>query len=137
MARLEWVDSRLRNWERWRCQLAGNGLGFASQASFLNDMPGAEREARIPIDEVEASITDEAVESLKLPRPRLYEVLYCVYPFGLGPAGSAKKLDCSVRNVHALLEVADRQLATWFTARSDRQAAERERIAQAYARGRP
>lgn len=132
MARLEWVDARLRNWERWHCQMACNGLGFASQAAFLNDFPGADREVRIPIDEVEASITDEAVESLKLPRPQLYSALYCVYPFGLGVAGAARRMGCSRSNVYALLEVADKVLAAWFTERAARQAAQREAIKRAY-----
>jgi hypothetical protein len=134
MARLEWVDTRLRNWERWRCQMAGNGLGFATQAAFLNEHPGADREVRIPIDEVEASITDEAVAALKDPRPHLYQVLWCIYPFGLGPAGTARKLGISASNVHALLGVADRALATWFAERSAKQEAARLAIRKVYDR---
>lgn len=132
MARLEWVDARLRNWERWKCQMAGNGLGFASQSSFLIERALSDREIRIPVDEVEASVTDEAVEALKVPRPHLYEVLQLAYPWGLGPAGAAKRIGCSRQNVYALLGVADKVLAAWFTARAERQAAERERIRQAY-----
>ncbi len=132
MARLEWVDARLRNWERWCCQMQGNGLGFASQAAFLNEFPGSDREVRIPIDEVEASITHEAVETLREPKPRVYEVLYLVYPMGLGPNGAAKRLECSRSNVYALLEVGDKVLAAWFTERAARQALERERIRLAY-----
>jgi hypothetical protein len=121
MARLEWVDTRLRNWERWQCQMSGGGLGFATQAAFLNDHPGTEREVRIPIDEVEASITHDAVDALKEPRPQLYQVLWCIYPFGLGPAGTARRLGVSTSNVHALLGVADRVLANWFTERAAKQ----------------
>ncbi len=132
MARLDWVDARLKNWERWCCSMRGNGLGFASQASFLNDHPGADREIKIPIDEVEASITHDAVESLKVDRPRVYEVLYLVYPFGLGAGGTAKRLQCERSNVYALLEVGDRLLAGWFTARAERQAALQKATQTAY-----
>ena len=128
MARIEWVKTRLDNWARWRCQMAGGGLGFSSQAAFLNDAPGAEREAKIPVDEIEASVTHEGIESLKLTRPHVYEVLYCMYPFGLGVSGTCRRLGCGRANVYALLDVADRLLAAWFAARSEDQAARREAI---------
>lgn len=123
MARLDWIDSRLKNWERWYCSMHGKGLGFASQSVLLNDLPGADREIRIPIDDIEGSITHDAVESLKDDRPRVYEVLYLVYPFGQGAGGAAKRLQCARSNVYALLEVGDRVLAEWFTRRSEQQAA--------------
>ena len=133
MARLDWVDARLKNWERWCCSMRGNGLGFAPQSSFLNEPSGGEREIKIPIDEVEASITHDAVESLRDTRPRVYEVLYLVYPFGLGAGGTAKRLQCERSNVYALLEVGDRLLAAWFTERADRQAAVQKAMESAYA----
>lgn len=126
MARIEWVKTRLDNWARWRCQMAGNGLGFSSRASFLNDAPGSGREVRIPIDEIEASVTHEAVEALKEARPQIYQVLYCMYPFGLGVSGTCRRLQCERANVYALLDVADRVLAVWFAERAERQEAMRE-----------
>ena len=66
MARIEWVKARLNNWALWRCQMAGNGLGFSSQSSFLNDAPGTEREARIPVDEIEASVTHEGLSLIHI-----------------------------------------------------------------------
>ncbi|MBO9647376.1 MAG: hypothetical protein J7605_02615 [Variovorax sp.] len=132
MSRLQWVDARLQNWARWRSQMAGNGLGFASQASFLNDQPGSDREVRIPVDEIEASVTQEAVESLKVARPHIYAVLYCMYPFGLGVTGTCRRLECARSNVYALLEVGDRLLATWFTERSAKQTAAKEEMKRDY-----
>jgi hypothetical protein len=105
--------------------MAGGGLGFASQASFLNDAPGADREAKIPVDEIEASITHEAIESLKVVRPQLYAVLYCMYPFGLGVSGTCRRLECERANVYSLLDVADRVLAAWFADRAEKHEAQR------------
>lgn len=132
MARIEWVKTRLDNWARWRCQMAGNGLGFSSQSSFLNDAPGSDREARIPVDEIEASVTHEAVESFKDSRRAVYEVLYCMYPFGLGVSGTCRRLECERANVYALLDVADRLLAAWFAERTEKQTATREAIKRSF-----
>ena len=65
MARIEWVKQRLENWALFKAREAGGGLGFASQSSFLGEADSSRyRESRIPIDDVDASVTDEAVESL-------------------------------------------------------------------------
>jgi hypothetical protein len=132
MARIEWVKTRLNNWSLWRCQMAGNGLGFSAQASFLNDSPGSEREAKIPIDEIEASVTHEGIESLKEARPHVYQVLYCMYPFGLGVSGTCQRLGCERSNVYALLDVADRLLAAWFADRAERQQTARDAIRKSF-----
>ena len=126
MARLEHVVWRLRNWERWKVSMNGNGLGFARQSAFLYDRNLSDRELRVPVDEVEASITNDAVEALKVPRPRVYEVLQLVYPFGLGPNGASKRMGCAVSNVHALLGVGDRLISAWLTEREEKQRAAAE-----------
>mgnify|MGYP003585805906 CR=1 FL=1 len=106
MARLEHVVWRLRNWERWKVSMNGNGLGFARHSAFLYDRNLSDRELRVPVDEVEASITNDAVEALKVPRPRVYEVLQLVYPFGLGPNGASKRMGCALSNDQLAMEAA-------------------------------
>ena len=133
MARIDWVKSRLENWARWRCQMTGNGLGFAPQAAFLNDVHGSDRVVKIPLDEIEASVTHEAVEALKDSRPHVYQVLYCMYPFGQGVSGTCRRLGCERANVYALLDVADRLLAAWLTERAEKQRAAGEAIKKSYA----
>lgn len=113
--------------------MAGGGLGFASQAAFLNDAPGSsEREARIPVDEIEASVTHDAVQSLREARPHLFAVLQCMYPLGLGVSGTCRRLGCERSNVYALLDAADRVLAAWFTERAEKQQAVREAIKKSF-----
>lgn len=121
MARLDWVVWRLRNWERWCVSMAGSGLGFARQAAFLNEPSLSDRDVRIPIDEVEASITNDAIESFKVTRPHVYEVIQLVYRFGQGPTATARRLEVQPRNVHALLEVGDRLIAQWLAERDEKQ----------------
>jgi len=133
MARIEWVKQRLDNWALWKVTMTCGGLGFASQSSFLNDAPGETRaEARIPIDEVEASVTDEAIETLKLPRPQIYRTLQCIYPRGMGIKATALEFGGSVSTVKAHLDTADNVLAVWFRERAEQQAARREAIRKSF-----
>lgn len=132
MARLEWVKARLDNWARWKVSERSGSMGWSTQAAFLNDPPGGGREAKIPIDEIEASVTNEAVESLKPERPFLYQAVQCVHALGLGVKATARRCECSESNIKALLDAADRVLATWFTARAEKQAAQREAIRKSF-----
>lgn len=127
MARIEWVKYRLNNWALWKVSMVSGGMGFARQSSFLNDAPGDSRaESRVPVDEVEASVTDEAVESLKLSRPQLYRTLQCIYPRGMGIKATALEFGGSLSTVKAHLDTADHVLAVWFRERAEQQAARRE-----------
>lgn len=133
MARIEWVKQRLNNWALWKVQEGSGGMGFASQSSFLNNAPGESRpESRIPIDEIDASVTNEAVESLKVPRPHLYRVLQCIYPRGMGVKATARECDCQESNVYSLLGIADGVLATWFRDRLEKQQAARDALRRGF-----
>jgi len=123
VARIEWVEQRLRNWALWHERAAGGGLGFASQASFLKEAASGRRESHVPCDEVEAGVTDKAVASIKDPHPHLFDTLTVFYLEGRGISGSAAARRCAVSTIHAHLAQADAYLARWFTERKQQQAA--------------
>jgi hypothetical protein len=125
--RIEWVALRLNNWALYKARESGGGLGFSSQASFLNEVDSSRyRESIIPIDETDASVTNDGVESLKASRPALYDCLQTYYVTGPGGIkGTALLLGIAPSSVHANLAAADRALANWFTDRQSRQALHR------------
>lgn len=120
MARIEWIKLRLNNWALWSARKTDGGSGFSSQAAFLRTAGSGYREAVVPVDDVDASVTDEAVESLRLTRPQLYRTLHCIYPKGMGIKGTARECGCGESTIKAHLEIADGVLALWFSDRSER-----------------
>ncbi|APW38982.1 hypothetical protein RD110_18690 [Rhodoferax koreense] len=133
MARIEWVKHRLNNWALWKVQEASGGMGFAKQSAFLNDAPQETTpEARIPVDEIDASVTNEGVESMKLSRPQLYETLQCIYPKGMGIKATARERCCGESTIKAHLDIADGVLAVWFRERADKSAKLREAIKRSF-----
>lgn len=126
MARIEWIKQRLNNWALWKARQQGGGLGFATRSVLLSD----ESDTRycgniIPVDEIDAGTTDLAVESLKLPRPRLYQALHLIYIENLGIKGSARAMGIGTSSVSALLDVADHALSAWFGDRAERDKAKK------------
>lgn len=116
MARIEWVKQRLDNWALYREREAAGGLGFAKQSSFLNAAATTDRyrESKIPVDDIDAAETNQAVQSLRPARSHLYATLDAYYLRGLGEKGSARHLGVVESTVRARLEEADRALALWF-----------------------
>lgn len=139
MARIDWVQHRLENWTRWHATMNGGGLGFATQAAFLNEAVDCDgrQEARIPIDEVEASITNDAVEALKLGHGHLHQTLRLFYLKGEGIKGTARTMRRAESTIHAQLGQADALLATWFTERKRRKEAEGEALRKQIEAARP
>jgi hypothetical protein len=135
MARIEWVKQRLENWALWHERLAGGGLGYATTSSFLREVDSSRyRESWIPVDDVEAGVTDTAVASLKVGREHLYETLALIYLKGAGVREASRALGLNESTIHAHLGQADAHLAQWFTERKRQQAeqlAERQRLIDA------
>jgi hypothetical protein len=141
MARMEWVEHRLNNWALWKERERSGGLGYATRSSFLNELVdgGRYREARIPVDEVDASVTDEAVESLKVQagRSHLYVTLTWIYVQGIGVKQTAWRMNRAESTVRAQLGQADQVLAEWFRERKQRMLAVARAQREAIDAGRP
>lgn len=122
MARIEWVHRRLQNWALWHERGEGGGLGYAACSIFTSDAAtrGQVLEARIPVDELEASVTHDAVESLKLGHGHLHQTLKLFYLRNLGVVQTARTMRRAESTIHAQLGQADVLLAAWFSERADR-----------------
>jgi len=129
MARVEWIKHRLDNWGGWKVREVSKGLGYARSSVFMALPSSGSRESVIPVDEVDAALTDQAVESLRGPRPHLHRVLYLVYVDGMGIRQAAVAMARAESTVKANLEAADHALAVWFRARDEAARAQRERVA--------
>lgn len=127
MARIDWIEHRLLNWARWRARSGGGALGYARvqlgvQAVVTRD-PYAD--APIPINDIEAGATDDAVQ--RLPS----ELKATVIEHYTGPGGELdhlRVLCCAKATMYARIDRAHRLLADHFTAQKDRAAAERQRV---------
>lgn len=139
MARIDWVQRRLENWARWHATMNGGGLGFATQAVFLTEAVDCDgrQEARIPIDEVEAGVTHEGVEGLKLGHGHLYETLRHIYLRGEGIKQTARIMRRAESTIKAQLAQADALLAAWFAERRRRKAEEAEALRRQIEAARP
>lgn len=135
MARIEWVEYRLLNWARWKLCSGSGGLGYAS-VNLTDPNVGRDgyAEAAIPISDVEASSTDDAISRLP---GELKATVIEVYTGPGGETDHLRKLFCAKATMHARIGRAHRLLADHFTAQADRQRVERERLAQLIESARP
>lgn len=120
MRRIEWVQVRLDNWARWVAQRESGALGYPRQAVFARLAgKGARAEAVIPVDSIDAALTDDAVGSLRWDKPHLYLALQCIYVQGLPVLDAAQRLGKAPSTIKAHLAQADHALAAWFRARAE------------------
>lgn len=125
MARIDWVETRLLNWARWK---AGGG-SFSGDYAKVNwgaeGVRGRYAEVQIPTNAIEAGDTDAAVQALP------GELRATVTEFYVGEGGEAQhlqQLQCTRSTMHARIERAHRLLAErWNTQRAARDA-ERSRV---------
>lgn len=135
MARIEWIEHRLLNWARWKLGRSGGGLGYSS-VNWSSTGSGRDgyAEARIPINDVEASDTDDAVGRLP---GELKATVVEVYTGPGGEADHLRRLCCAKATMHARVGRAHKLLAEHFNALSDRARRERERVEAVTEAGRP
>ena len=121
MSRIEWVKHRLENWALWKDRENRGGLGYAKQSSFLREASSDRyRESQIPIDDIDASVTNSAVESLRSTRYHLYQTLHCIYIKGIGIKQTARVMFRGESTISANLDAADHALSQWFGERSEK-----------------
>jgi DNA-directed RNA polymerase specialized sigma24 family protein len=124
MARIEWVDARLWNWARWKHGARSGGLGYATldMSSVLSDR---NPEARIPINDDEASTTEVALKTLVREVQQVVEEYY-LRP---GPVDTiARELGIGTSTLHARMDRAHRGIAGWIGERERQAMAERRRV---------
>ena len=120
MARIEWVKHRLDNWALWKERESSGGLGYATQSVLLAERVDRYREVMIPVDEVDASVTNTAVESLRPSRSHLYVTLQHIYIQGVGIKETARHMARAESTIKANLDSADHALSEWFGERDEK-----------------
>lgn len=127
MPRIESIEFRLLNWARWKQGAGGGRLGY-SGINMTNPTPGVRdpyAETPIPVRDVEASETDQAVQLL----PGDLKATVIEYYIGRGgEADHLRELCCAKATLYARIDRAHRLLADHFAAKQDRQREERERL---------
>lgn len=112
-ARHEWVRERLDNWSSWLERSERGALGYPRQASIAKWMPSGGDGSHVPVSEVQARATDDAVNALRFVRPQLYLVVHLRWvgdprverkqrggPLGVEP--TARAMCVAVSTVYAL-----------------------------------
>ena len=114
MARIEWVKHRLDNWALWKERESSGGLGYATRSVLLADRVDGYRDIMIPVDDVDAALTNTAVESLRPTRSHLYMTLQHIYIEGIGLNETARRMARAKSTISANLDQADHALSAWF-----------------------
>lgn len=128
MARIEWIKHRLENWALWKVREACGGLGWATQSVLLANVVDSERVIPLPVDEIDAEKTNQAVESLKLGRGHLHMTLQLIYIKGIGIRETARQMSRAESTVKANLDSADHALRDWFNAKAEADEAQRRAL---------
>lgn len=116
MARIEWVKQRLHNWALWVERGNSGGRGYPTSSAFMwtpVDTSGY-RDVPIPVDEVEAAQTDQALQAMRGSKPHLLRTVEVIYVEGESIRRAAAKLFCAESTVKARLEQVDQEIASWL-----------------------
>lgn len=114
VARITWVDDRLRTWGAWRARNTRGGNGYPVQAAFSRLAVDRSGCVDLPVVEIEEEMSriDRAVEALRhTGRTRLWEVVFARYVLNAPVPRIAGAFQVAPRTVHAQLEDADRAIA--------------------------
>lgn len=128
MARIEWIEQRLRNWARWRLSQGIGVLGYASVqlGDALLEAPGEGYDAApVPISDLDASETHQAISKLSL---QLQETLEVQYLANISFDRKLQRLGIAKQTFSDRIDTAHRQLASHFTDKHQRSKDERARV---------
>ncbi len=120
MARIEYIKHRLENWALWKDRESRGGLGYATTSVLLNERVDTSRESIMPVDDIDAEKTNQAVESLKLGRGHLYMTLQLIYIAGVGIREAARRMSRAESTIKAQLDQADHVLQQWFNDQAEK-----------------
>jgi hypothetical protein len=119
MARNEYIKHRLNNWALWKVRESSGGLGFATCSVLLNEPVDGHRELMGTIEDTDAELTNEAVESLRAGKPHLHRTLYLIYIDAVGIKAAARSMTRAESTIKANLDQADHALSAWFSERDE------------------
>ena len=115
MARIESIRRRLENWQRWMLGGSSSTLGYPKRSAFLRMVPSTSTtESSVPVDDVEAAVTHDAIESLRLTQSHLYQVLQLTYLRSMTAGEAARSMGKGVSTIRLYLEQADRAIEAWL-----------------------
>jgi DNA-directed RNA polymerase specialized sigma24 family protein len=115
MARIDWVRHRLENWARWCQQSESGALGYPKQSAFARlYISGGRNDSAVPISNLEASETDDAVKSLQFTQSHLYDALVLTYAKGLPRHLVAKRMGRAESTIRKNLEDAEHAIKRWL-----------------------
>lgn len=115
----EWLRARLDNWARWVVQRETGALGWSRQSPLIGWMPSAGVvEARIPIDDVGAGETEQALQGLRLVNGTWWRALQCVY-VGDPMADKRRRRPMGHAEIARVMGVTDRAVRNWLSAAMD------------------
>ncbi len=111
------VELRLVNWARWTWRKVGRGEGYSQRNTIARWGEGTStwREARIPIIDEDAAVTDEAVRALEL---RLQDTVRAMYLEEITYREASARLGCASSTVHARVGEAHEAIHRWLAQRA-------------------
>jgi hypothetical protein len=122
----KFIRDKLENWARWSQQKELGGLGYPKQSAFARMGAASGRtESVVPLDNLDASETQDAVESLRFTQSGLHMVLVLTYAKGLPRQRVARLMSCEEITIKANLLRAECALARWF---EDRDAVRKKKL---------
>lgn len=80
MAKIDWVRDKLINWSQWLVERCAGASGYPRVTAFARlARDKTSTESRVPIIEIDARETHDAIEQLRFSESKLYVAVWCRY----------------------------------------------------------